>query len=188
VTVSWLRRCLVLLFMGLGLAFQGAQAADSPQLDAQRGADGVVLNMDLRLDLPAGVEDALQKGVALHFVAEAELLRARWYWRDRRVASASRSWRLTFQPLTLKYRVSQGGLSQTFGSLREALGVIQRISQWHIADPLPADDEGRYYVEVRFKLDTTQLPRPLQLGLGSQPDWSLGFERTLTLPPPATAR
>ena len=48
----------------------------------------------------APVEDALQHGVPLYFVAEAEVFRDRWYWRDERVARRPRVWRLAYQPLT----------------------------------------------------------------------------------------
>ena len=39
--------------------------------------------------------------------------------------------------------------------------------------------KSRYYVEFSFKLDTSQLPRPMQFGIGGQADWTLGVERTL---------
>ena len=31
------------------------------------------------------IEDALNKGVALYFVQEAEIISERWYWRDKTV-------------------------------------------------------------------------------------------------------
>jgi hypothetical protein len=34
-------------------------------------------------DLPPAVDDALQKGIPMFFVAEATLLRDRWYWYDK---------------------------------------------------------------------------------------------------------
>lgn len=146
---------------------------------AHRAADGVYVDLETRFDLPASVEEALQKGVALHFTAEAALRRPRWYWRDADVARAVRTWRLNYQPLTQTYRVSFGGLSQSYTSLREALHAVQYCGQWRIAEPLPSDDDARYYVEVSYRLDTSQLPRPLQIGLGSQPEWNLVAERTI---------
>ena len=163
------------------LATVPAQALDLLRLDAQRTEQGVLLNVETRFDLPPGVEDAPQRGVALHFLAEAVLMRARWYWRDKELARATRTWRIAYQPLTFSYKVSQGGLSQTYRSLGEALRALQRFSQWRIADPLPADDD-RHYIEFSYRLDTDQLPRPLQIGIGSQPEWTLRTARTLVLP------
>lgn len=155
-----------------------AEPIELPRLEAVRTEQGVLLNFETRFDLPPAVEDALQKGVALHFVAEAELMRARWYWRDKQISTVSRDWRLTYQPLTFSYRVTLGGLAQSYRSLGEALRTVQRTLQWRIADPVP-EEEGRYYVVFSYRLDSNQLPRPLQISLGSQPDWSLQLERTV---------
>ena len=42
---------------------------------------------------------------------------------------------------------------------------------------------SHYYVEFSYKLDTTLLPRPMQIGIGGQPDWSLQLEKTQRLSP-----
>ena len=56
-----------------------------------------------------------------------------------------------------------------------------------IAAVLEADSEE--YVEFSFRLDTSQLPRPLQIGIGGQQDWNLAVERLAPVPqqhtPPA---
>lgn len=159
-----------------------ARAVELARLEALRTDQGVLLSFDVRFDLPATVEDALQKGVALHFVAEAELRRARWYWRDKVLAQTRRTWRLTYQPLTFSYRLSLGGLSQSYRSLSEALRSVQRVSQWRIAEPLSPDDDAAHAVDFSFRLDTDQLPRPLQIGIATQPEWNLSVERRITVP------
>jgi hypothetical protein len=80
------------------------------------------------------VEEALQRGVPVYFVAEASVLRSRWYWRDERVARVQRTWRLAFQPLTGTWRVGLGGLSQTYATLDEALAAVARIAGWKLAE------------------------------------------------------
>jgi hypothetical protein len=182
---TWLA---LLLALWLGLMPSTALAIELPRLGAERTDQGVVLSFETRFELPAGVLDALQKGVALHFVAEARVLRNRWYWRDQRVGVASRNWRLSYQPLTFSYRVGQGGLSQSYGSLDDALRAIQRASRWRIAEAIAPDDDGNFYVEFSYRLDATQLPRPLQIGIGSQPDWNLHVEHNFALPPEPAVR
>jgi hypothetical protein len=183
---TWLAFVLA-LWLGL-FSPRTALAIELPRLGAERTEQGVLLSFETRFELPPGVLDALQKGVALHFVAEARVLRTRWYWRDQRVGQASRSWRLSYQPLTFSYRVGQGGLSQTYASLDDALRAVQRSSRWRIADPIAPDDDALYYVEFAYKLDATQLPRPLQIGIGSQPEWSLHVEHSFALPPEPAVR
>lgn len=164
-----------------------AAALELQELAVRRQGDGaLVLDFALRVSLPRPVEDALQRGVPLYFETEAAVYRPRWYWRDDRVARQARQWRLSYQPLTDMYRVSLGGLHQGYASLSEALASMTRIARWRIAEPAQLEaEETRYYVEWHWRLDTSQLPRPMQLGIGNQADWVLGIERTLR--PEATA-
>jgi hypothetical protein len=168
------------LLPALGLPVQAA-ALELQELAVRRQADGaLVMDFSLRVALPHAVEDALQRGVPLYFETEAAVYRPRWYWRDERVARQSRQWRLSYQPLTESYRVSLGGLHQGYATLSEALASMTRIARWRIAESPQLDaDEQRYYVEWHWRLDTSQLPRPMQLGIGNQADWVLGMERTL---------
>jgi hypothetical protein len=121
----------------------------------------------------------LSKAVPLFFVAEAEVFRNRFYWRDQRVGYAVRRWRIVFQPLTSTYRVTfDGGLSQNYATKEEAFAGIGRSARWKIAEPGQVDGGGRHYVEFSFRLDTSQLPRPLQIGIGGQADWAMSVQRT----------
>ncbi|WP_295639388.1 DUF4390 domain-containing protein [uncultured Methylibium sp.] len=159
-----------------------ADKIELTQLELTRDEEGLLLGYQARIELPRAVEDAMLKGVPLYFVAEAELLRSRWYWRDKRVVRASRNWRVTWQPLTRRYRVNFGSLSQTYDTLSDALGAVQRATRWKLADPADLEDGARQYVEFSLRLDTSQLPRPLQISFGGQAEWTLGVERTLTVP------
>jgi hypothetical protein len=168
-----------LLACCVALAVPGTEAdpLELVQLEVLNTDQGLLIDFDTRFELPNGVEDALQKGVALHFVAEAQVLKERWYWRDRRVAQATRTWRLAYQPLTFSYRVNFGGLGQTYPTLAEALRTVQRSTSWRVADPIAPPDGGQYHVEFSYRLDRDQLPRPLQIGLGNSPEWNLQVER-----------
>ena len=159
-------------------------AVDVTQLRLERSQDGVMLTAGLRFDLPPVVEEALLKGVAVFFVAEAEIYRERWYWTDKKVASAQRHMRLAFQPLTRRWRmaVSSGvitssglgvALNQSFETLDEALAAVRRISGWRIAELADIEAGARHRLDFRFRLDTSQLPRPLQIGALGQSDWTL---------------
>ncbi len=169
-----LAACLLLWLHPLAAPAQGVELTN---FEVQRTEEGVLLSFVAAFDLPRSVEEALLKGVPLHFQADAAVFQERWYWRDRRVAQASRGWRLTYQPLTRRFRVGFGGLNQTYETLDEALVSLRRSSRWKIAEPGLLDDDARHYVEFSFRLDTAQLPRPMQIGIGGQPDWSLSVER-----------
>jgi hypothetical protein len=153
-----------------------AEVISLDSFELARNDEGLVLSFAARFHLAPAVEDALQKGVPLFFVAQAEVFRDRWYWRDKEVNSVTRTWRLAYQPLTRKYRVTFGGLSQHYDSLADALGSVSRTANWKLADIGQLDDGG-HYVEFSYQLDTTQMPRPMQIGIGGQPDWTLRIQR-----------
>ncbi|HLL12628.1 MAG TPA: DUF4390 domain-containing protein [Rubrivivax sp.] len=156
-----------------------AQGVELATLATTRNEGALNLEFAARVTLPKAVEDALQRGVPIYFVAEARLLRNRWYWRDERVARVSRQWRIAYQPLTGAWRVGLGGLNQTYGSLAEALAIASRSAGWKLADLPALDPDLSYYIEFSYRLDTSQLPGPMQFGLGGQGDWAVGTSRTL---------
>ena len=159
-----------------------AQGVEVLDLKVNRDEATVSLDYQLRVTLPPAVEAAVLRGVPVYFSAQATLWRPRWYWRDERAARVGRDWRLSFQPLTSNWRISQGGLGQSFPSLAEAMSAMTRSTAWRIADARDVELDGRHYIEFSWRLDTTQLPRPMQIGLGGisgVSEWSLGVERSV---------
>ena len=166
-------------------------AAELSQLKVERADDGVYLSALVKFDLPPVVEDALMKGVPLFFVAEADFYQTRWYWADRRASAATRTIRLAFQPLTRRWRINvysgpangansassatglRSTLSQNHDTLADALNALQRFSQWKIAENMEIEPDVVYKFEFRFNLDLAQLPRPFQIGVVGQRDWTV---------------
>ena len=178
VLVSWFRGILLVAAV---LGVIAASQAGEPELTSFEVAsndEGVLLNYGVNIDLSRSVDEALGKAVPLYFVAEAEIFRNRWYWRDQRVAHAVRVWKIVFQPLTSAYRVTFGGLSQNFSSREEALTSISRGARWKIAEPGQLSAGNSHYLEFSYRLDTSLLPRPMQIGLGGQSEWALSVQRT----------
>ena len=170
-----------------------AAASEIEQLRLERQEQGLLVHALLKLELGAAVEDALAKGVAVHFVAEAELVRERWYWYDRKVAQVSRYYRLSYQALTRHWRLqassealgaagSASSITQSFDSLSAALDVIRRQSGWKLAEASELDADAKQLVNYRFRLDISQLPRPFQISAGSQGGWNLNLSRSLRVP------
>jgi hypothetical protein len=155
-----------------------AAEAELTHFEVTRDEDGVFLTYAVDFGLGKGPEDALVRAVPLFFVAESEVYRDRWYWRDRRVAHTTRIWKIVYQPLTSTYRVTtMGGLSQNYASRDEAILAISRGTRWKVAETGQIDD-GSHYLEFSYRLDVTLLPRPMQIGIGGQPDWQLAVKRT----------
>ena len=167
-------------------ALAEGQGADIAQFQLERTDEGLLLSAAVHFDPPAVIEDALLKGIPMFFVAEATLYRDRWYWYDREIARAQRHMRLSYQPLTRRWRLTVSptvignsgvALSQNFDSKEEALAAVQRVSRWKIAEAGELNPNERYNVDFRFRLDVSQLPRPFQIGAVGQADWNISVFR-----------
>ena len=175
------------------------QAAAEPhgtaisELRLEQADDGVYLTAQVQFELPALVEEVLEKGIAVYFVAEAELYRERWYWTDLKVAQAARYMRLAYQPLSRRGRLNVSpvpitnagfgvSLNQNFDTLADALDGVRRVGRLRLGDIAEIGDETTHPVMFRFRLDTSQLPRPFQLGAVGQTDWNISAEKSARLP------
>lgn len=196
------RRAAALWLVGLALAFvlvagwpglaraegQGAVA----EMVVEPAPEGLFLSASTQFDMPTLAEDALYKGISMYFVAEAEVLQERWYWSDKVVARAARHMRLSYQPLTRRWRLNLSSgpfaasglgvsLGQNFEDLADALAAMERISRWKIADASALDRGADYVVNFQFRLDMSQLPRPFQIGAMGRSGWTLLMSRTATV-------
>ena len=140
----------------IALALAAEIEITDPQLAANE--DGYVLAADFAFDLNERLEDAVAKGLILHFVADFEMTRPRWYWLDEKLVTRSQTYRLSYHALTRQYRLSTGGLHQSFDSLSGALRVLSRLRNWQVIDSKGAEKAGvrvgdSYTAALRFRLD-----------------------------------
>jgi hypothetical protein len=181
----WLRvgRAMLACALALALALVApATAADriavqSAQLQWVDDNDSaVVLDAQFSFELPLVLEDAVNRGIALYFVVEFELFRPRWYWFDKKVIDITRTYRLTYSPLTRQYRLATGALAQPFDSLADALATLRRVRGWRVADRSLVRPDDDYTAQVRMRLDTSQLPKPFQVNALTNRDWTLASD------------
>lgn len=186
-----LRWCVLVVFcLAWGLVCEtwaqspGAQSSPHPSLRLEMSDEAVFLTAQLDFQLPERAEDALHKGIPMYFVAQARVTRSRWYWSDRKVAEVARYMRLSYQPLTRRWRLNtsstpfasmgQGmALGQNFDLLSDAVSTMQRMGPWRIAEASDITMNSKHKVSFSFKLDMSQLPRPLQIGALGRSEWDL---------------
>ena len=194
--IRWLRFvvCCWALWWGPGAAvFAQQDAGEAQGLRIERAEDGLYLGASFDFTLPDLAEDALHKGIPMFFVMEAQVRRDRWYWSDRVVAEDTRYLRLSYQPLTRRWRLSTSSvpftnsglgvvLGQNFDELDEALSAMRRVIRWRIGDADVLEPDAAHTVQLRFRLDMSQLPRPLQSGAAGRSDWNLLVFRSQRLP------
>ena len=172
-----LRRWLLLLAFVPFLAFTAEVEITNPQISVSD--DGYVLSADFTLELNQRLEDAVTKGLMLHFVADFELTKGRWYWLDEKLIVRSQPYRLSYHALTRQFRLSSGGgLHQSFSSLTEAMAVLSHLRNWVVVEK--TDKTVRvgepYMAALRLRLDIAQLPKPFQITSLGNKDWSLSSD------------
>lgn len=170
--MSALLFCVLFLFALAG----GAAEIEVKSAEITAGEESWLLDAEFGIDIGHRLEEVVSRGVALYFVAEFELTRARWFWVDEHVAGRQQTWRLAYNALTRQYRLSSGALHQSFGSLEEALRVLARLRNWAVADKAQLKAGEPYNVALRLKLDLTQLPKPFQVTSIGNKDWNVTAE------------
>jgi hypothetical protein len=153
-----------------------ARADEIPVRYAQLEASddgGYTLSADFQLELSERLDNALSKGVPLHFVFEFICERPRWYWFNKSAASKKLEAKLSFHALTRSYRLSIGSNHQTFESAEEALTALGTVRGWQVLAPGDLEPLSAYTVGVRLSLDINQLPKPFQVSALANREWTL---------------
>ncbi len=186
---------LMLVTVGLSVAHSQTNYKNKTQFSKIRfdnSGDSIRMSGFVRFNLSKQVLDTLQKGISVYFVLETETTRKRWYWMPESLLKRKRYMRLTYQPLTRRWRLNISDkplnrsvvgvlLNQNYNSLNEALAVMQRISGWQVLKIKNWNAENKYDVQVKFMLDVSQLRRPMQIGTAGKSGWNLRLNRSFVL-------
>jgi hypothetical protein len=174
ITHCWkkrLERTCVLLAGLLLLGLAQAGSIETKRAEMVPDERGYAINAEFAIQIGARLEDAVSKGVPLHFRFEIQIKRKRWYWIDEHVAGRVLKYRLSYQALTRQYRLTLGTLHQNYDTLDEALAALGRVARLHVADKSVLPVGEPLVAAVRLSLDHTQLPKPLQVDALADRDW-----------------
>lgn len=171
----WFKRLLI-IFSALWMASVQAEVIALRNVSFGPGDEAYELNFTADFELAPHLEQMLERGVTLTFRVEFEVFRPRWYWLDERVARRIVNFRLSYQELTRQYRVASGDLQQSFPSLRQALRYLSGVRNLPAADHRSLTPGITYQARLRYFLDTSQLPKPLQLSAFTSSEWDLSSE------------
>jgi Domain of unknown function (DUF4390) len=199
-TDSFMRCCKKLLselLCGVLLAWLFAATAYAAGITVNKAAvrasdDGYHLTANYDINLALVMEQALSRGITLHFVGEFALTRSRWYWLDEDVFHSEQTIKLSYNVLTRQYRISRGTLFQNFTTFEDALNTLSRQSSPVLPVGLIKKDDGylpewiypsewiksdaNYFAAARLRLDTAQLPKLLQVNALTDSDWTLSSD------------
>ena len=170
---------LVVAIVVLGCPMARAQGVHIKSAELVPGDAGYALEANYEITLSHTLEEALLRGLALPIVIDFELTHPRWWtfnlW-NRSVTEFHQEHSLSFNALTRQYRVSYGSLHQNFDTLDDALAVIGRVHQPLAVARDEVDPEDVYFAALRLRLDTSHLPKPLQINALGSRDWNLSSD------------
>jgi len=177
-TARWITDLTRVLLAAIFFLAPAAQAAEIELRAAELhlANDGLVLDAEFSFQFPQRLREAVENGVPLYFVVEFEMTRPRWYWLDERAASKRLQLRLSYHALSRQYVVSNGPLEQQFPTLDEALGLLRRVRGWVVGERIALVSEAQYDAAVRLRLDTSLLPKPIQVSALTNRDWAFESE------------
>ena len=184
---AWLAGVLLacwLVFPGSALASDKSAVR---QAEVRATPYGYVLDADIDIALNPTLEDALARGINLHFLLELELSRPRNWWLDEGIADARRKLRIYYHLLLRRYVVENGYTTQTAATLDEALALLGRVEDWQVLERGALRTGKRYEGRLRLRLDTSQLPKPLSIGAVTSDRWELAtpwHDWAFDAPPP----
>ena len=171
----WLSARSLGLALLIGLWGVTCQASGIEPLRASltQGEDNYTLSAQFAVDLGPQLQEAVSHGITLTFNLEFELNRERWYWLDEHIAGVFVVYRLSYNALTRQYRLTVGGLHQSFDSFDEALQVLGHVVALPVADKSVLKPGQTYRAALRLALDKTQLPKPFQVDAIANSDWNV---------------
>jgi hypothetical protein len=177
---------LAVLSMSICTLAANAEGITVIKAQTRQVEDGYEIVADFKIILPPTVAEALVRGVTLNFVSEQSVTRSRWYWFDSAIIQNELQTKLSYNALTKQYRISRGILFQSFTNLESALQVLGHQT----SQPVPVStlsggggyvarilkSETKFTAFAQMRLDTSLLPKPLQVSALTNSDWNLESE------------
>lgn len=176
--------CLYALFACSLMLLMPAAAAENinPLRSEARILQNGQLSISTRFQttLPEQLEDALKQGVSLDFALSYQLERPTFAAYRLKLSQLVNNqntvnYRLSFHPLTNRYRVSVGTFSTEYNSLQTALRAVGAIANWPVLaeGTLEGSSPDQVQAKIRLNLSTAKLPKPFQINALNSSNWDL---------------
>lgn len=168
----------LLLAVSLNAAGEGISATRAEAKLTHAGQLSV--SSRFRTDLPDQLQEALKQGVPLHFNLSWQLsapsMSSYKFKFDQLLNNDSTiQYKLSFHPLTNRYRVTVGTFSTEYDTLETALRAVGAVANWKVlskgalSDVVAKDTKA----EIRLLLTTAKLPKPFQINALTSKNWHL---------------
>ncbi|QEY23929.1 DUF4390 domain-containing protein [Neisseria animalis] len=158
-----------------------AEGIDATRSEARlTGSGQLSVSSRFRTDLPDQLKQALKQGVPLNFALTWQLSApalASYKFKFSQLVSDDNTiqYKLSFHPLTNRYRVSVGTFSTEYDTLPAALRAVGAVANWKVLGKgdLKGIQPRDIKAEIRLQLSTAKLPKPFQVNALTSKNWQL---------------
>lgn len=175
------KKLLFVLIISLLLSpMAAAESVSATRATANITADGrLSISSRFKIVLPDQLKNVLKQGVPLYFTLDYRLSSPKltaYKLRLNQLLSQNEhiAYKLSFHPLTNRYRVTIGSFATEYSNADTALRSIGAVANWRVlpAETLNQTPIQEVAAEVRLSLSTTHLPKPFQINTPSE-SWRL---------------
>ncbi|MBS0423377.1 MAG: DUF4390 domain-containing protein [Proteobacteria bacterium] len=174
---AYLNLIALLLILLLPISMVRAEGIQIKSVSLAAAEKGYEISMDSEIMLNETLEQALEKGIVLYFVAKFSLFDARWYKLNEEVARSKFVVGLRYYALTRQYHLNHPVFSQSYSSLNEALQALGRIRDLPLTVRSEMKPDADYVASVRVWLDLTRMPKPFQVETIGSSQWDLSSDK-----------
>lgn len=133
-----------------------------------------------KTELPDQLKQALKQGVPLNFTLSWQLTAPvlpsyRFKFDQLLNDDSTLHYKLSFHPLTNRYRVNVGTFSTEYDTLDAALRATGAVANWRVLSrgALSGVSAKDTKAEIRLLLSTAKLPKPFQINALTSQNWHL---------------
>ena len=187
---GWKLNLIVSFFVSLLLSSSMVFAATNSilikQADLQLVDDFYLLNAEISIDFDAEIEEAINKGVPLHFLIEFQVVSPRKYWFDDEIITTTNRVVLSYHALTKQYLINRETHQKSFETLDEAIDELLQLTDLKVFEKVLIEKDANYKAALLMRLDQAKLPKAIQVDAIASEKWNITSQKyEWPLKPPA---
>ena len=187
---GWKLNLIVSFFVSLllssSMVFAATNSITIKQADLQLIDDFYLLNAEISIDFDAEIEEAINKGVPLHFLIEFQVVSPRKYWFDDEIITTTNRVVLSYHALTKQYLVNRETHQKSFETLDEAVDELLQLTDLKVFEKVLIEKDANYKAALLMRLDQTKLPKAIQVDAIASEKWNITSQKyEWPLKPPA---
>lgn len=135
----------------------------------------ILIDADMNMKFSEEVAEALENGIPLTIKVEVQVLRERFFWRDRMVKESLQLFELHYHPLTDIHEVVNIATEErySFHSRQDAMAVLGTIRGAVLMNKKRLTKSHQYHIRMRTSLDISRLPLALRQIASLSSSWHL---------------